>query len=88
MIDLSTRFAIKLLRKTPYFIDTFKDSYPPILINDSTVKCLNAQGMSAEEAQEEYMKTLQLWSGYGTTLYSVTVSYPILWTPCISLNVF
>lgn len=30
--------------------------------------------MSAEEAQEEYMKTLQLWSGYGTTLFNVTVS--------------
>ena len=30
--------------------------------------------MSAEEAQEEYMKTLKLWSGYGTALFNVTVS--------------
>lgn len=30
--------------------------------------------MSAEEAQEEYMKILKLWSGFGTTLFSVTVS--------------
>jgi len=37
-------------------------------------KCLIIQGMSAEEAQEEYMKILKLWSGYGTTLFNVTVS--------------
>ena len=30
--------------------------------------------MSAEDAQEEYMKTLQLWSGYGISLFNVTVS--------------
>ena len=31
--------------------------------------------MTAEEAQDEYMKILKLWSGYGTTLYKVTVSF-------------
>ena len=35
------------------------------------------QGLSAEDAQDEYMKILQAWSGYGSTLFNVTVR--IVW---------
>lgn len=47
---------------------------------------LFSKGCSSEEAQEEYMKIVKGWAGFGATMFDVVVSkcylFNILVSPC------